>query len=190
MGFHFLPFHVWSTSISSRVKGTRSLPQTLLSEICSSVAQVAAVVPRGWWRPWGEQGSLTNGEEEAGGQPWMTRRLAFQGRGTDELLTEAPMGACDPSPPRSSVSRGTPAVVTSPPSCRVGGRSGDVHAGPLTWLTASAAGAVIADSGPHHQHRHLQPVSDDAGTPGDQDRASELVQQPHLVGRGAEAGGG
>ena len=123
MGFHFLPFHVWSTSISSRVKGTCSLPQTLLSEICSSVAQVAAVAPRGWWRPWGEQGSLTNGEEEAGGQPWMTRRLAFRGRGTDELLTDAPMGACDPSPPRSSVSRGTPAVVTSPPSCRVGGRS-------------------------------------------------------------------
>ena len=100
------------------------------------------------------------------------------------------MGACDPSPPRSSVSRGTPAMVTSPPSCRVGGRSGDVRASPLTWLTASAAGAVIADSGPHHQHRHLQPVSDDAGTPEDQDRASELVQQPHLVGRGAEAGGG
>ena len=55
---------------------------------------------------------------------------------------------------------------------------------------ASALGAVVVDSGPRHGHRHLQPVSDGAGTPGGQDGASELEEQPHLVGGGAEAGGG
>ena len=101
---------------------------------------------------------------------------------TNEPLMEAPVGGCGPSSPRSSVSRGAPAAgweVLWRRTCLSPHLAG-----------VSTLGAVVVDSGPRHRHRRLQPVSDDAGTPGGRDGASELVQQPHLVGGGAEAGGG